>query len=78
MLILRLYSPKALLVLRLALKLCCVSYAVCVPAAGMCELGSTMQEGELAVFFRNNHFSTVLKRQVSRELSRSQEREFSL
>ena len=23
-----------------------------------------MEEGELAVFFRNNHFSTVLKRKV--------------
>jgi hypothetical protein len=29
---------------------------------GMCELGGVMEEGELAVFFRNNHFSTVLKR----------------
>ena len=31
---------------------------------GLCELGETMEEGELAVFFRNNHFSTILKRQV--------------
>ncbi|CAI8006633.1 Ubiquitin carboxyl-terminal hydrolase MINDY-1 [Geodia barretti] len=29
----------------------------------MCELGGMMEEGELAVFFRNNHFSTILKRQ---------------
>ena len=33
-----------------------------------------MEEGELAVFFRNNHFSTILKRNV-REGGREEERE---
>ncbi|XP_062326910.1 ubiquitin carboxyl-terminal hydrolase MINDY-2 isoform X1 [Osmerus eperlanus] len=28
---------------------------------GLCELTSTVQEGELGVFFRNNHFSTMSK-----------------
>ncbi|XP_061451173.1 ubiquitin carboxyl-terminal hydrolase MINDY-2 isoform X2 [Rhineura floridana] len=28
---------------------------------GLCELTSTVQEGELCVFFRNNHFSTITK-----------------
>ncbi|XP_073763110.1 ubiquitin carboxyl-terminal hydrolase MINDY-2 isoform X1 [Danio rerio] len=28
---------------------------------GLCELTSTVQEGELCVFFRNNHFSTMTK-----------------
>lgn len=28
---------------------------------GLCELGTKMNEGELAVFFRNNHFSTIYK-----------------
>ncbi|XP_054468803.1 ubiquitin carboxyl-terminal hydrolase MINDY-2 isoform X2 [Anoplopoma fimbria] len=28
---------------------------------GLCELTSTVQEGELCVFFRNNHFSTMIK-----------------
>ncbi|XP_045678090.1 ubiquitin carboxyl-terminal hydrolase MINDY-2 [Phyllostomus hastatus] len=28
---------------------------------GLCELTSTVQEGELSVFFRNNHFSTMTK-----------------
>ncbi|XP_061670060.1 ubiquitin carboxyl-terminal hydrolase MINDY-2 [Syngnathoides biaculeatus] len=30
---------------------------------GLCELTSTVQEGELCVFFRNNHFSTMIKYQ---------------
>ncbi|XP_069693288.1 ubiquitin carboxyl-terminal hydrolase MINDY-2-like isoform X2 [Periplaneta americana] len=30
---------------------------------GLCELNSTMRSDELAVFFRNNHFSTVFKRE---------------
>ena len=29
---------------------------------GLCELSTTLKEGELAVFFRNNHFSTIYKR----------------
>jgi len=29
---------------------------------GLCELGTTMKENELAIFFRNNHFSTIHKR----------------
>ena len=28
---------------------------------GLCELHSNLQEDEIAVFFRNNHFSTVVK-----------------
>lgn len=32
---------------------------------GLCELTSTVQEGELCVFFRNNHFSTMTKHKVS-------------
>ncbi|XP_063170088.1 ubiquitin carboxyl-terminal hydrolase MINDY-2 isoform X2 [Candoia aspera] len=28
---------------------------------GLCELTATVQEGELCVFFRNNHFSTMTK-----------------
>ncbi|XP_016357561.1 ubiquitin carboxyl-terminal hydrolase MINDY-2 isoform X2 [Sinocyclocheilus anshuiensis] len=28
---------------------------------GLCELTSTVQDGELCVFFRNNHFSTMTK-----------------
>ncbi|XP_041759855.2 ubiquitin carboxyl-terminal hydrolase MINDY-1 [Coregonus clupeaformis] len=28
---------------------------------GLCELNSTVKEGELSVFFRNNHFSTMIK-----------------
>jgi hypothetical protein len=31
---------------------------------GLCELNAKMKDGELAVFFRNNHFSTIYK-QVS-------------
>jgi hypothetical protein len=29
---------------------------------GLCELNTTMKDGEMAVFFRNNHFSTIYKR----------------
>ena len=29
---------------------------------GLCELGTTMKENELAIFFRNNHFSTIYKK----------------
>lgn len=32
---------------------------------GLCELTSTVQEGELCVFFRNNHFSTMTKHKVA-------------
>ena len=32
---------------------------------GLCELTSTVQEGELGVFFRNNHFSTMSKYKVT-------------
>ncbi|KAG7457638.1 hypothetical protein MATL_G00229280 [Megalops atlanticus] len=28
---------------------------------GLCELNTTAKEGELSVFFRNNHFSTMIK-----------------
>lgn len=31
---------------------------------GLCELTSAVQEGELCVFFRNNHFSTMTKYKV--------------
>lgn len=30
---------------------------------GLCELTATVMEGELSVFFRNNHFSTMIKHQ---------------
>eukprot|EP00731_Ephydatia_muelleri_P014472 Em0008g192a len=30
---------------------------------GLCELNTCVPEGEIAVFFRNNHFSTLMKRQ---------------
>ncbi|KAJ8267488.1 hypothetical protein COCON_G00126600 [Conger conger] len=30
---------------------------------GLCELNTTAKEGELSVFFRNNHFSTMIKHQ---------------
>ena len=30
---------------------------------GICELNSKLNDGELCVFFRNNHFSTLFKRQ---------------
>ncbi len=29
---------------------------------GLCEVNSAMKEDELAIFFRNNHFSTIYKR----------------
>ena len=29
---------------------------------GLCELVTTMKENEIAIFFRNNHFSTIYKR----------------
>ncbi|CAI9722795.1 ubiquitin carboxyl-terminal hydrolase MINDY-1-like [Octopus vulgaris] len=32
---------------------------------GLCELNSTVKEGELCVFFRNNHFSTLYGHKVS-------------
>ncbi|MEQ2290799.1 Ubiquitin carboxyl-terminal hydrolase MINDY-2 [Ameca splendens] len=35
---------------------------------GLCELTSTVQEGELCVFFRNNHFSTMIKYKVNKYL----------
>ena len=31
---------------------------------GLCELNAKLQEDELCVFFRNNHFSTLYKHQV--------------
>lgn len=31
---------------------------------GLLELLTTLNEGELCVLFRNNHFSTLLKRKV--------------
>ena len=31
---------------------------------GLCELNMVVQEGELCVFFRNNHFCTLFKRKV--------------
>lgn len=34
---------------------------------GLCELTSTVQEGELCVFFRNNHFSTMIKFKVKKQ-----------
>lgn len=37
---------------------------------GLCELTSTVQEGELCVFFRNNHFSTMIKFKVNADNER--------
>ncbi len=34
---------------------------------GLCELSDKIKEGELAVFFRNNHFSTIYKEKGVRE-----------
>lgn len=31
---------------------------------GLCELTARAREGELGVFFRNNHFSTMIKHKV--------------
>ena len=31
---------------------------------GLCELNTKVKEGELSVFFRNNHFSTMIKHKV--------------
>ena len=31
---------------------------------GLCELTAAVQEWELCVFFRNNHFSTMIKHKV--------------
>jgi len=37
---------------------------------GLCELVTTMKENELAIFFRNNHFSTIYKhKNVSKKTS---------
>lgn len=33
---------------------------------GLCELTAAAKEGELSVFFRNNHFSTMTKHKVKR------------
>ena len=33
---------------------------------GLCELTAAVREGELSVFFRNNHFSTMIKHKVRR------------
>lgn len=33
---------------------------------GLCELTAAAKEGELGVFFRNNHFSTMTKHKVRR------------
>ena len=34
---------------------------------GICELSSAIKEGDLCVFFRNNHFNTLMKRMYKRE-----------
>ena len=31
---------------------------------GLCELNRVVKEGDFCVFFRNNHFNTILKRKV--------------
>jgi len=31
---------------------------------GLCELNRVIKEGDVCVFFRNNHFNTVLKNKV--------------
>eukprot|EP00041_Stephanoeca_diplocostata_P031124 m.962687 g.962687 ORF g.962687 m.962687 type:complete len:662 (+) comp23892_c0_seq16:306-2291(+) len=35
---------------------------------GLCELHSTLADGEICVLFRNNHFFTLMKRQQGQEL----------
>ena len=35
---------------------------------GLCELNRIVRDGELCVFFRNNHFNTMLKRNVNHTL----------
>lgn len=35
---------------------------------GLCELHNTLEDGELCVLFRNNHFFTLMKRQKGQEL----------
>lgn len=32
---------------------------------GLCELNTTAKEGEISVFFRNNHFCTMIKHKVA-------------
>lgn len=32
---------------------------------GLCELNAAAKEGEMCVFFRNNHFSTMIKHKVA-------------
>lgn len=32
---------------------------------GLCELNSAVADGQICVFFRNNHFSAMYKRKVS-------------
>ena len=32
---------------------------------GICELNNEMVEGDISVFFRNNHFNTLMKKNVS-------------
>ncbi|KAM3178294.1 hypothetical protein ACTXT7_002878 [Hymenolepis weldensis] len=36
---------------------------------GLCELNDRLREGELAVFFRNNHFNTIYKKKVEKAVS---------
>ncbi|XP_048471682.1 ubiquitin carboxyl-terminal hydrolase MINDY-2 [Rhincodon typus] len=36
---------------------------------GLCELISTVEEGEMCVFFRNNHFSTMTKHKAKDKIS---------
>lgn len=38
---------------------------------GLCELNTTAKEGEISVFFRNNHFSTMIKHKVETDARRS-------
>lgn len=35
---------------------------------GIYELSAAVAEGELCVFFRNNHFNTLMKRKVSSKI----------
>lgn len=36
---------------------------------GVIKILETMQDGQMAVFFRNNHFSTIFKKEVYNKFS---------
>lgn len=62
--------PRALFLLSLVAGLIAEQFLEATAAQltyhGLCELTAAAQEGELSVFFRNNHFSTMTKHKVKR------------